>query len=105
EDRPRFAGQEQPPSAAVGRVGTTLDPARVLHAVNLPHQGHRPDLEEIGKAGLVDALVAGDVGHSPALRPGQAEAPSVMVEAAPEQAGAVMKEKAKAAFEVQELPP
>src|SRR6476646_3521365 len=47
--------------ATVSRVRASLDPAVLLHAIDLPNQGHRRDLEQVGKAGLVDALVAGEV--------------------------------------------
>src|SRR5204862_3976142 len=105
EDRARLGGQKQAPRPAVGGVGAALDPARVFHAVDLPHQRHRPDFEEIGEAGLVDPLIAGDVGEGAALRPGQPEPSAVVVETAPEQAGDVMHEKPKAVLEIQNHTP
>ncbi len=101
EDRPRLGGQVKAAGAAVGRVGVTLDPARLLHAVDLADQRHRPDFQEVGQAGLVDALVARQVAERAALRPGQAEAPPIMVEAPPEQARDIVDEKAETAFEIQ----
>src|SRR5207248_2391954 len=70
EDRPCLGGQEQAPGPAVGRVGSALDPSRLLHAVDLPDQRHRPDLQQIGEASLVDALVAGEIAEGTTLRPG-----------------------------------
>src|SRR5207237_4545451 len=100
--RARLRGQEQAPRATVGRMRAALDPARFFHAIDLPHQGHRPDLQQIGEPGLVDALVARDIAEGPALRPGQAEAAAVMVEAPPEQASDVVDEKPETAFEIQD---
>ena len=101
EDRARLVGQEQAAGAPVGRVRAPLDPAVLFHAVDLPHQRHRPDFEQIGEAGLVDALVAGEIAEGPALRPGQAEATAVLVEAAPEQARDIVDEKPETAVEIQ----
>ena len=102
EHRPRLRGQVQAAGAAVGGVGAALDPAGLLHAVDLAHQGHRPDFQKIGEAGLVDALVAGEIAERAALRPGQSEPPAapVLVEPAPEQARDVVDEKAEAAIEI-----
>ena len=102
EDRARLGGEEQAPRPPVGRVRPALDPAGVLHAVDLPHQGHRPDLQEIGETRLIDPFVARDIAEGPALRPGQAEPAAVMIEAAPEQAGDVVDEKPETAFEIQD---
>ena len=96
-----MAVRTEPAGPPVGRVGAPLDPAGVFHAVDLPHQRHRPDFEQIGEAGLVDPLVAGEIAEDAALRPGQAEPAAVLVETAPEQAGDVMHEKPEAAVEIQ----
>ena len=77
-----------------------LDPPGLLHAVDLAHQRHWPDFEEIGKTGLVDALVAGEIAQGAALRPGQAEPPPVVVEPPAEQPRHIVDEKAETAFEV-----
>src|ERR1700739_165197 len=77
-----------------------LDPTVLLHAVDLPHQGHRLDFKQIGKARLVDPLVAGEVAQHLALRPGETEKEqSPLIETPAEQAGDVMNEKPQAAVE------
>src|ERR1044071_8878991 len=102
EYRARLRGQIQPPGTAVGRVGAALDPAGLFHTVDLADQRLRPDFQKIGEAGLVDALIAGEISQGTALRPGESEtavAP-VLVEAASEQARDVVDEKAEAAIEI-----
>src|SRR6516162_3065161 len=57
EDRARLIGQDKPASAAVARVGPPFDPALLFHTIDLSNQSHRLDFEQIGEAGLVNALV------------------------------------------------
>ena len=101
QDRARLVGQHQPAGAAVARIGPPLDPAILLHPVELPDQGHRLDFQKIGEARLVDALVAGEIAEHPALRAGQAEKEQgTLIEAPREKPRHVVHEKAKAAVEV-----
>jgi len=101
EDRPRLLGQHEAPGAAIARLRLPLDPTVLFHAVDLPHQGHRLDFEQIGKARLVDPFVAGEVAQHLALRPGETEEEqSPLIETPAEQAGDVMNEKPEAAVEV-----
>src|SRR4029077_20019325 len=87
--------------APVAGLGLALDPAVLLHAVDLSHQGHRLDLEQIGEAGLVDPLCASQIAEHLALCPGQAEEQQrPLIEPAPEQAGDVVNEKTEAAVEI-----
>jgi DNA-binding MarR family transcriptional regulator len=101
EDRAGLAGQKQPAGAPIGRIRTALDPARLFHAVDLADQGHRPDFENVGEAGLIDALVAGEIAQRAALRPRQPEAFPVMRKTAPEQARDIVHEKPETAIEIQ----
>jgi hypothetical protein len=107
EDRTRFRGQVQEARAAVGGIGAAFDPPGILHTVDLADQCHRPDFEQIGEAGLVDALIAREIAEGAALRPGQPEAARtpVLVEAPAEQARYVIDEKAETAVKIQRFHP
>ncbi len=100
ENRARLFSQDQPAGPAVARIRSALDPAILLHAIELTHQGHRLDLEQIGKTGLIDPFVAGKVAQHAALRPGKSKKQQrPLVEASREQAGHIMHEITEAAFE------
>src|SRR6516165_9702029 len=73
EDRPGLIGQDEAAGAAVARLRLPLDPSVLLHAVDLPHQGHRLDFEQIGEAGLIDPLVAREVPQHLALCASESE--------------------------------
>jgi hypothetical protein len=101
EDRACLVGQNEASGSPVPRLGPPFDPAVLLHAVDLPHQCHRFDFEQIGKARLVDAFIAGKVTQHLALRPGEPEEEQgTLVETTPEQAGDIVDEKPKAAVEI-----
>ena len=101
ENRAGLFGQHQPAGAAVGRIEPALDPAILLHAVDLADEGHRLDLEQVGETGLVDAFVAREIAENPALRAGQAEKHKrPLVKAPREQPRHVVREIPKAAVEV-----
>src|SRR5215472_4999061 len=70
EDRPGLVGQDEAAGTPVARLRLPLDPAVLLHAVDLPHQGHRLDLEQIREARLIDALVTSQIAQDLALRSG-----------------------------------
>src|SRR6202040_2995952 len=98
EDPSLFGNEDAPAPPPVPRLGPPLDPAVLLHAVDLPHQCHRFDFEQIGEAGLVDAFVAGEVTQHLALRPGEPEEEQgTLVETTSEQAGDIVDEKPEAA--------
>src|ERR1700739_2656716 len=61
EDRACLRGQDEPTGATVAGIGSPLDPTVLFHSIDLSNQGHRPDFEQIGKAGLIDSLVAGEI--------------------------------------------
>ena len=97
----RLLGQNEATGAAISGIEVSFDPAVLLHAIDLPNQGHRLDLKQIGETGLVDALVAGEVAQHLALRPGEAEEKKcALIEAPAKQAGDVVHEKAEAAVKV-----
>ncbi len=101
ENRARLVGQDEPPGAAIARLGTPLDPSVLFHSVDLPDQGHRLYLEEIGKAGLVDPLVAGKIAEHLALGSGKAEEQKrALVKASSEEACDIVHEKSEAAIEI-----
>src|SRR5271167_1213619 len=101
EDQARLIGQDEPAGSTVAGIGPPLDPTVLFHSIDLSNQGHRFDFEQIGKAGLVDALVAGEISQHLALCPGEAqEQQRTLVEAAPKEAGDVVNEKPKAAVEI-----
>src|SRR4029077_1944002 len=101
ENQPRLLGQDETAGASVSGIGAPVDPAVLLHAIDLSNQGHRLDLEQVGEAGLVDALVAGEVAQHFALCPGEAEEEErPLVETSAKKAGDVVDKKAKAAVEV-----
>src|SRR6516165_2153280 len=101
EDRPGLIGQDEAAGAAVARLRLPLDPSVLLHAVDLPHQGHRLDFEQIGEACLVNPFVAGEITQHLALRPGKTEKEQgALIKTPPEQAGDVMNKKAEAAVEI-----
>src|SRR5215471_15516712 len=60
--------QDQPMSPTVSWIGPPLDPTVLLHTIDLSHQSHWLDFKQIGKSGLVDALVAGEIPQHFALR-------------------------------------
>ena len=96
-----FVGQDKAMGAPVAGIGPPLDPAVLLHAIDLSNQSHRLDFEQIGKAGLVDALVAGEIPQHLALCPGEAEEQQcTLVESTPEETGDIVNEKAEAAVEI-----
>jgi hypothetical protein len=100
EDRPCLVGQNEPPGPAITWLRAPLDPAVLFHAVDLAHQGHRLDLEQIGETCLVDAFVARKVAEHPALSPGQAEKQQrTLIEASPEKASHIVDEKSETAIE------
>jgi hypothetical protein len=101
KDQARFRGQNEATSAPVSRIGSPLNPAILLHAIDLSNQGHRLDFKQIGKAGLVDALVAGQIPQYFALCSGEAEEKQcTLVEPTPKEAGDIVNQKAKAAVEI-----
>ena len=101
EDWACLLGQDEPVGSTVAGIGPPLDPAVLLHAIDLSDQGHRFYFEQIGETRLIDALVAGEVTQYLALRPGEAEEQQrTLVKSAGKQAGDVVNEKAKAAVEI-----
>ncbi len=101
EERLRLLGDEELPGAPVVRIGTALDPAGLRHAVEEPRQRDRLDLQQLGEAGLVDALVIDEIGQDLALRAGQAQAFGALVEALAEQPRGLVQDEAEAAIEVE----
>jgi hypothetical protein len=101
KDRARLRGQDEATSAPVSGIGPPLNPAVLLHAIDLSNQRHRFDFEQIGKSGLIDALVAGEVAQDFTLRPGEAEEEKrPLVKASREQTSNVVNEKPKAAIQI-----
>src|SRR5262249_48692615 len=101
KDQARFCGQNEATSALVSGIGPPLDPAVLLHAIDLSNQGHRLDFKQIGKPGLVDALVAGEISQHLALCSGEAEEQQcTLVEPTPKEAGDIVNEKAEAPVEI-----
>ena len=101
QDRSGLVGQNEAAGAPVARLGLPFDPAVFLHPVDLPHQGHRLDFEQVGEAGLIDPLVAREVPQHLALcasEPEKKQRP--LIEPAPKQPGDVVNEKPEAAVEV-----
>ena len=91
----------QTAGAAVARIRTPLDPSICLHAIDLSHQCHRFDLEEIRKTGLVNTLVPSKVGEDAALRAVETkEQQGSLIEAPGEQASHIVDEITKAALEI-----
>src|ERR1700736_895125 len=105
QDRPGLIGQNEASGAPVARLGLPLDPAVFLHAVDLPHQGHRLDFEQVGEGGLIDPLVPREIAEHLALRASESqEKQRALIEPAPEQPGDVVNEKTEAAVEVHATP-
>jgi len=101
KDRACFRGQDEATSAPVSRIGTSLDPAVLLHAIDLSNQGHWFDFKQIGEARLVNALVTGKIPEHLALRPSKTEAEKrTLVKTATEQASDVVNKKPKAAVQI-----
>src|SRR5260221_2386653 len=87
------------PDAPVGRVLAALDPARIGHAVDQSAEGDRLDLEDLGKACLVDAFMPREMGENLPLRACQIEAARALVEALAHQPGYVVQEEAEGGIE------
>jgi len=70
---------------AIARLGLPLDPPVFLHAVDLPHQRHRLDFEQVGEAGLIDPLVACEIAEHLTLCASEPEEKQcALIEPAPE---------------------
>src|SRR4029077_2153237 len=101
KDRACLCRQDQPVSPTVSGIGPPLDPTVLLHTIDLSHQSHWLDFKQIGKAGLGDAFVAGEIPQHFALRSSKTEEQKgALVKASCEQASDVVYEKSKAAIEM-----
>jgi hypothetical protein len=86
--------EKQLPSSAVGRVRTPLDHPGKLKAIKNSHKGDRLDVQELGKAALLDALMTRQIGKHLPLRPRESELAGAMLEALAHEARHVVQKKA-----------
>src|SRR5580693_8062504 len=101
QDRSGLVGQNKAAGPPVAGLGLALDPAILLHAIDLPHQRHRLDFEQVGEAGLIDPLVACEIAEHLTLCASEPEEKQcALIEPAPEQPGDVVNKKTEAAVEV-----
>ena len=80
---------------AVARVRAALDQPGRLQPVDHAAHAHALDLDDVGQAGLVDALAAGQEDQHAPLRAGQAEMARAGIEMGPHQARNVVQQEAE----------
>src|SRR5882672_7229448 len=83
------------PYPPVGRMRMALDQRQRLELVDDAAKRDRLDLQEIGQAALVDALVLRQIGQDLPLRTREAGTARVLLEALPEQSRDFMEQKPK----------
>src|SRR4029077_2544198 len=83
--------------ASVGRIGPTLDPLILLHAIEGAHQRHRIGVAQLRQACLTDALVAREVTKHLTLRQREFELARVALKVGSIQPRHVAHQKAEVA--------
>src|SRR3569623_650940 len=95
DDRPGLGGQVDQPNAAVGWIATPLDQPGFLEPVDHAAERDRLDLEQVGEAALVEALMARQGRQRAPLRARHADQARALIEASPHQARNVANQEAE----------
>ena len=93
--RARGRRQMQTPGPPVGRMRMPLDQPLGLELVDDAAERDRLDLQQLGQTALVDAFVLREVSQDLPLRPRQARAARVLLEAPLQQAGDLVQQKSE----------